>query len=86
MDKIRDLLLHNDRKEDSDTPGEDAIRKGIVHAGSLNIRSGPGAAYGTVTAPLSLNTEVVIFDEQNDWLQVEVKVTGWVSGIYVKKL
>lgn len=86
LDKVRDRLLHSDRKEDSDTPGEDAIRKGIVNASSLNIRSGPGAAYDTITDPLSRNTEVVIRDKQNDWLQVEVKLTGWVSGKFIKKV
>jgi len=86
LDKIRDRLLHSDRKNDSDTPGEEAITKGIVNASSLNIRSGPGAAYDTITAPLSRNTEVVIRDKKDDWLQVEVKLTGWVSGRFIKKV
>ncbi len=86
LDKIRDRLLHSDRKEDSDTTGEDIISKGIVNAGSLNIRSGPGVAYDTIASPLSRNTEVVILDEQRDWCQVEVKMTGWVSGKFVKKV
>ncbi len=54
--------------------------------GYMNIRSGPGTAYDTITAPLSRNLEIVILNEQNDWLQVEVKLTGWVAGKYVKKL
>ncbi|MGM0739083.1 MAG: SH3 domain-containing protein [Bacteroidota bacterium] len=52
----------------------------------MNIRSGPGTAYDTITAPLSRNLEIVILNEQNDWLQVEVKLTGWVARKYVKKL
>jgi N-acetylmuramoyl-L-alanine amidase len=86
LDKLRDRLLHNDRKEDTDTIRDDSLVKGIVNASTLNIRSGPGTTYDTISKPLSRNTEVVILDEQKDWMQIEVKMTGWVSGKFVKKV
>ncbi len=84
LDKIRDRLLHTDRKEDESD--RSAIAKGFVNAAGLNIRSGPGVNHDTIAEPLSRNSEVSILEDENDWYQVEVKMRGWVSKKFVERI
>ncbi|MEX0769199.1 MAG: N-acetylmuramoyl-L-alanine amidase [Balneolaceae bacterium] len=86
LDKVRDRLLHADRKSDEEDEEDKPASKGIVNASALNIRSGPSTGTDKIAPPLSRNTELKILDEQNDWYQVEVKMRGWVSGKFVKKV
>ncbi len=86
LEKLREHLLDADRKEDEADPAERNFMKGIVNAGSLNIRSGPGTGHEIIADPLSRNTNVAILDEKKGWYQVEVKMRGWVSKKFVKKV
>ncbi|MFO7847117.1 MAG: N-acetylmuramoyl-L-alanine amidase [Balneolaceae bacterium] len=83
LDKLRERLLHSDRKHsgDEETGGE----KAVVTASALNIRSGPSASQETIAKPLSRNTKVQVLNEQNGWYNVEVKLKGWVSKQYIRK-
>ncbi|MFH7319163.1 N-acetylmuramoyl-L-alanine amidase [Desulfurivibrio sp. D14AmB] len=85
LDKLRDRLLHDNRKDEPEAGGE-ARASGIVRAQALNVRSGPSVNSPTIVQPLSRNTELQILDEQKGWYQVEVKVRGWVAGEFVEKL
>jgi N-acetylmuramoyl-L-alanine amidase len=85
MEKLRERLLHNNRKDESET--EQIIpSKGFVNTKGLNIRSGPGVNHKPIAEPLSRNTELTILDEQDGWYQAEVSITGWVSKKYIKRI
>jgi putative chitinase len=59
-----------------------------VSAGSLNVRSGPGAANATVAgSPLAQGTQVHALQTQDGWTQITVPATGvagWVSAQYLQ--
>jgi len=80
LDKIRNLLLSADRVEDKLQPGE---YSGITTPNALNIRSGPGADYETVTEPLNKGTQLKILNRLGGWYQVKTEIEGWVSADYV---
>lgn len=84
LDKLRNRLLHSNRRDQNEDEADS--KPGIVTASALNIRSGPSAAAGTITKPLSRNTKVSILKEQNGWYNVEVKLRGWVSKHHIQKL
>lgn len=83
LDKLRDRLLHSNRKNQDDT--DEAGIRGVVTASSLNIRSGPSVSHEKIANPLSRNTEVSVLNEQNGWYNIEVKMRGWVSKKYIQK-
>ena len=85
LDKLRERLLHSDRKEAEWEEEDSKKRKGTVTASALNIRSGPSANNQKIAEPLSRNTEVTILNEQNGWYNVEVKLKGWVSGQHIQE-
>lgn len=85
LDKLRDTLLHGDRS-DVDEPKAGEPARGMVQASALNIRTGPSVNAHTIADPLSRNTEVEIVDEKEGWLQVKVKITGWVAAEFVERL
>lgn len=81
LDKLRNRLLHSNRKDQDEDEGE--YKQGIVTAHALNIRSGPSGDTSKISNPLSKNTKVSILKEQNGWYNVEVKIRGWVSKHYI---
>lgn len=70
------------------TPESDAAVTGpigIVNAGTLNLRSGPGAQY-TSLGTLVGGTETQIIGRTNDWswfLLITPIGTGWASDLYI---
>jgi len=86
LDKLRDKLLHTDRSDQQEAKREKIVNPAEVSASRLNIRSGPSAANQTIANPLQKGTAVNILDETNGWYQVEVKMTGWVSKDFVRKI
>ncbi len=55
-----------------------------VTANNLNIRASNSTSAGKVTAePLHKNTRVDIIEKAEDWLQVKVRLTGWVMKKFV---
>ena len=85
LDKIRDRLIFGDRSELQEDPVSES-NPGVVTASMLNIRSGPSVKNPTIANPLSRHTEVNILDETEDWYQVEVKMRGWVSKRFIKRI
>lgn len=83
LDKLRNRLLHSNRKDDNEPADPDGTSAEVV-ASSLNIRSGPGAGFDKVARPLTRGTEVKILEEQNGWYRVSTRIEGWVSRGYVK--
>ncbi len=67
---------------------EEDLPIGIVSV-PLNIRSGPGADYPTIAAPLQAGTPLLIKMRMSSWLAVDVvkdgrpELSGWVHGDYV---
>jgi len=86
LGKLREHLLDADRKDDEEDPTDKNFIKGIVNAGSLNIRSGPGTGHEIIADPLSRNTDVAILVEKKGWYQVEVKMRGWVSKKFIQRV
>ena len=65
---------------------EGVAQQGIVLAGPLNVRSGPGTGYARVGS-LKLGSTVDILSSSNGWYQISTgKLTGYVSGQYVSIL
>ena len=69
---------------------DDALPRGRTVA-ELNIRSGPGTAFGTVAPALAPKTNLLIRSEAGSWLAVDVldakgapTLSGWVHGDYVE--
>ncbi len=59
---------------------------GLVTAGPLNVRSGPGTGYDRVGS-LKLGTQVTIHASVDGWYKITAgKVTGYVSADYVTEL
>lgn len=85
LDKLRDKLLHSDRRDEAEEEETTELSNpGVVTASLLNIRSGPTVSNQTISNPLQKGTVVNIIDESEDWYQVEVKLKGWVSKKYIK--
>lgn len=80
LDKFRNRLLYNDRQSEEFT----TELNGLVNASALNIRSGPGANFETIAAPLTNHTRLRITAQSDGWYQVKTEITGWVSKEYVK--
>lgn len=61
------------------------VKKGIVTADALNVRSGPGTSYGKVSL-LKKNDVVNIIGEVNGWYKIDIKTETpvYVSKSYVK--
>jgi uncharacterized protein YgiM (DUF1202 family) len=70
---------------DASTPAPTPV--GVVTTSALNVRSGPGVAYGVVAA-LSYGQSVYLLARTSDssWIQVRLfnGVTGWVNGSYLQ--
>lgn len=65
---------------------EGLAQQGIVLAGPLNVRSGPGTSYDRVGS-LKLGASVDILSCSNGWYQISTgSLTGYVSGDYVSPL
>lgn len=65
---------------------EGLAQQGIVLAGPLNVRSGPGTGYGRVGS-LKLGATVDILSYSNGWYQISTgSLTGYVSGQYISPL
>lgn len=86
LDKLRDKLLHTDRSDRQEEELEKIASPGEVTASLLNIRSGPSTSTQPIANPLQKGTAVDIIDETDDWYQVQVTMTGWVSKNYVRKI
>lgn len=107
--KLKDVLGHEDispiRKSD---PGpafpmgsfrskamgrKDDTMDEYITSGLLNIRSGPGTAFGTLSDPLPKGTPVLILKTEGTWSFVEVQkpvkgimdLEGWVSTKFLVK-
>ena len=48
-----------------------------VNTGILNVRSGPGIGF-SILRKLSMNTEVTIYSEQNEWSKISNTADEWV--------
>jgi N-acetylmuramoyl-L-alanine amidase len=65
----------------------------FVTSTNLNIRSGPGTTFDTLTQPLPVGTKVLVLKTEGTWSFVEVLQTvhgimdleGWVSSKFLKK-
>lgn len=70
--------------------GQDELPRLLVTAGSLNIRSGPGAGFDKVAAALKRGTELQLLEAQDRWSRVAVvgptDLEGWVSNDFVAPL
>jgi N-acetylmuramoyl-L-alanine amidase len=87
LDKIRTRLLLDDRSEEKPEEKERGLPtdSGIVAAGKLNIRSGPGLSHQTVAKPLEGGELVRIVGEARGWLEVEHTTRGWVKAEFVER-
>ena len=58
-----------------------------VTADRLNIRSGPGAMFPLIAAPLMQHAELLLEEQQSQWSKVTVEaqpaLIGWVSNAYI---
>ncbi len=79
LDKLRNDLLHQDRKTESSALPE----RGIVTASKLNIREGAGPAFDKVAKPILKGREVGILEEKDGWYKISTQVEGWVSKDFV---
>ena len=62
----------------------------LVTASALNVRSGPGVEFETVSAPIKRDTEVILLKAGDRWNRIEVLVDedieGWVHNQYIKRI
>jgi len=65
LDKLRDRLLSNGRKDDKEDSELVLDEVGLVTASKLNIRSSHSIEAPTFSAPLSKGTQLKILDEKN---------------------
>jgi len=59
----------------------DPIGTGVITAGALNVRSGPGNTNPVAGKPLTKNTSVKIYEQENGWYRVGVG--QWASGKFI---
>lgn len=57
------------------------IKRAVVNAEVLNVRSGPGTAYPKL-ASLQKGTEVFVYDQQDGWSQVSIE-SRWVKDSFL---
>jgi uncharacterized protein YgiM (DUF1202 family) len=61
-----------------------------VTAPHLNIRSGPGAGFAAVAAPLTTDTRLKLLEMQSLWARVLLtdgsQVEGWVRNSFIEKI
>jgi N-acetylmuramoyl-L-alanine amidase len=81
LDKLREKILLSDRDVDEGIP---MAKSGTVAVDKLNFRTQPGKDSELVSRPLTRGTEVRIIDSRGEWFQVEVSLSGWVHGRYIK--
>ena len=69
--------------------GDDVMPRMLVTAASLNIRSGPGAAFDKVAPALKRGTELILLEPQDRWSRVAVvgatDLEGWVSNDFIAR-
>ncbi len=69
--------------------GDDVMPRMLVTAVSLNIRSGPGAAFDKVAPALKRGTELILLEPQDRWSRVAVvgatDLEGWVSNDFIAR-
>ena len=61
-----------------------------VTAAALNIRSGPGVEFPSVTEPLKRGVTVLLLEQRDRWSKVELvkngDIEGWVRNQFLKKV
>ena len=61
-----------------------------VTASALNIRSGPGVEFPSVTEPLKRGSAVLLLEQRDRWSKVELvkngDIEGWVRNQFLKKV
>ncbi|MDA1337732.1 MAG: PEGA domain-containing protein [bacterium] len=85
-------LITNAEKTDPTTTKTKAVVTGakikVIETGTgwLRVRAGAGLGFDEV-AKLDVGKEYKLLEDKGDWVQVQVddKVTGWVSSTYVEK-
>lgn len=86
LDKLRDRYFGESR----DSDGRDLILEteglALVGANKLNIRSGPGVSYPTVSEPITRGQTVRILGSKYGWVEVEKVTKGWVSAKYLETI
>lgn len=72
-----------DSSSDSSSESSEGERIGVVNAGPLNVRSGPGTQYSKVGS-LKKGTSVTVTGSSGTWYQITSgSVSGYVSGKYI---
>ncbi len=82
LDDLRRRLLGvgaglKDNRDDQD------VRRAVVTAEKLNIRSGPSIRSARVARPLPRGQEVEVLQQRGNWVEVETRVRGWVHQSYL---
>lgn len=68
---------------DTSADTADEVRTGVVNAGPLNVRSGPGTQYSRIGS-LKKGASVTVTGTSGDWYQITSgSLTGYVSGQYL---
>jgi SH3-like domain-containing protein len=65
-------------------PSPAHMYEGTVNASTLNVRNAPDSA-GTVIRSLSRATPVIVYAENNGWLQIHPSRQEWVSARYISR-
>lgn len=89
LQSLRGKILLGRKDEDQDEPDDGGtepqeIKKGIVSANLLNIRSKPDVNALKVSNPLSRGTKVKIIETQGGWSKVNADIEGWVSSRWLE--
>jgi N-acetylmuramoyl-L-alanine amidase/uncharacterized protein YraI len=83
------IKLDNDESKLPTTPEEkppvvEVIKRGVVNATSLNVRSGYGTSYSKIGS-VSKGTKVEVVESKNGWYKIKYKTGyGYISGDYIK--
>lgn len=88
LDKLRNNLLYQDRRDDDSPAFEDqepaSSSLAYVTASQLNFRSAPVATALPVAPPLVKGTVVKVLAEQAGWSKVQLQTEGWVKSEWLK--
>lgn len=84
LDRLRARFFGETRDLDGEAEWGSARDRAIVDTERLNIRSGPGVSYPTVSEPILRGATVRTLENRNGWAEVECVTRGWVSSQYLK--
>ena len=90
LQSLKDKILlgrkdeEGEEKPDTGETESQEIKKGIITANLLNIRSKPDVNAMKISDPLPRGTKVKILEKQGGWYKVNVDMEGWVSSRWVE--